>query len=351
MADLAISTVFFEHHRQAFGVAETNPRISWRFEGSVSDWEQSSYDIEVARQGVKKDKTNLFSFNSSNSVYVPWPDEALGEAEAASVRVRAHSNDGLSTPWSDWANVETALLSNDGWDGAVPITADLFQNNNSTAKRPIYFRNDFRVPEGSIASARLYITGLGIYEAEINGERVGDLVLAPGWQSYNHRHVYDSYDVTSLINSGHNAIGVIVGEGWFLGRLGSDSVRDTYGDCIGLLSTLVITLQDGTTVTVPTGEDWTASGGPIVSGEIYDGEVYDARLEKQIEHWSTSKFSARGKAWSKVRTLPPLTGKLTPPDQPGIRKIEVRDAQKILKSPSGKTIVDFGQNLVGWHKY
>ncbi|RFN46372.1 alpha-l-rhamnosidase a [Fusarium flagelliforme] len=324
MADLAISTVLFEHHRQAFGIAETKPRITWRFEGTVSDWEQSAYDIEVARNGPKAHKPSLFSFNSSDSLYVPWPDKELAESEAASVRVRAHGSDGLSTPWSDWAHVETGLLSEKSWVGAVPITADIFEQSNITAKRPIYFRRDFQVPRGAIASARLYITGLGIYEAEINGKRVGDLVLAPGWQSYNHRHVYDSYDVTSLLKSGKNAIGVVVGEGWFLGRLGPESV------------------------TVGTDGDWRASGGPIVSGEIYDGEIYDARLAKQIQGWSTATFAAKAKAWRKVRTLPSLKGKLTPPDGPGIRRIEEKEPERILKSPSGKTIIDFGQNLVGW---
>ncbi|CAG1959015.1 unnamed protein product [Fusarium graminearum] len=348
MADLAISTVFFEHHRQAFGIAETKPRITWRFEGTVSDWEQSAYDIEVARNGRKVDETALFSFNSSNSLYVPWPDEELGESEAATVRVRAHGNDGLSTPWSDWVNVETGLLTEDSWVGAVPITADIFEQSNNTAKRPLYFRRDFQIPQGAIASARLYITGLGIYEAEINGKRVGDLVLAPGWQSYSHRQVYDSYDVTSLLTAGKNAIGVVVGEGWFLGRLGPESVRNNWGDSIGLLSKLVITLENGKNVTLGTDMDWRASGGPVVSGEIYDGETYDARLAKQIRGWSTAAFDTKRKTWSRVRTLPPLKGKLTPPDQPGIRRIEEKEPQRMFRSPSGKTIIDFGQNLVGW---
>ncbi|KAJ4113862.1 hypothetical protein NW768_011392 [Fusarium equiseti] len=348
MADLAISTVLFEHHRQAFGIAETKPRITWRFEGTVSNWEQNAYDIEVARSGPKVDKTSLFSFNSSSSLYVPWPDDELAESEAASVRVRAHGNGGLSTPWSDWANVETGLLSENSWVGAVPITADVFEQSNNTAKRPIYFRRDFQVPRKAIASARLYITGLGIYEAEINGKRVGDFVLAPGWQSYNHRHVYDSYDVTTLVKTGENAIGVVVGEGWFLGRLGPESVRNGYGDSVGLLSKLVVTLKNGRKVVVGTDGDWRASTGPIISGEIYDGETYDARLAKQLHGWSTAAFSAKGKSWVKVRTLPPLKGKLTPPDQPGIRRIEEREAERILKSPSGKIIIDFGQNLVGW---
>lgn len=100
-------------------------------------------------------------------------------------------------------------------------------------KRPVHFRNDFNIPD-NISTARLYITALSLYEAEINSQRVGDHVLAPGWQTYNYRHIYDTYDVTELITSGENAIGVVVGEGWYAGRLGyNGGHRNIYGDTLG----------------------------------------------------------------------------------------------------------------------
>jgi alpha-L-rhamnosidase len=283
MTSLAISSVFFEHHQCALGIAETKPRITWRFEGNVSNWEQSAYDIELLRESTSRGQTNIFSFNSSNSLYVPWPDEELGDGEAASIRVRAHGSGSKSTLWSDWVVVETGLLSKDSWAAAKPISADVCKSSNKASKRPIYFRREFEIPNAPIASARLYITGLGIYKAKINGQRVGDLELAPGWQSYHHRHVYDTYDVTDMVKVGRNAIGVVAGEGWYSGRLGSDGgTRDIYGDSIGILATLIIVLDNGTKVIIPTDAKWKASRGPIVSSEIYDGETYDARLQSQI---------------------------------------------------------------------
>ena len=206
---VSISSVSFEHHRQAFGIAEASPRISWRFEGTAVDWEQTGYEIEITRDGVPR----IFGANSSASTLISWPDEPLSSSESATVRARAYGS-GAATDWSDVVSVETALLDGD-WAGAIPIAADRETEINAT-HNPILFRKAFDI-NSTIASARLYITGLGIYEAKINGQRVGDHVLAPGYMSYQFRHTYDTYDVTDLLNNGKNAIGVTVGEGWWSG--------------------------------------------------------------------------------------------------------------------------------------
>ncbi|OBR11276.1 Alpha-l-rhamnosidase [Colletotrichum higginsianum IMI 349063] len=341
---VSISQVTFEHHRLAFGIAESEPRISWRFDGNAVDWEQSAYDVEISRG--RDGSSNIHKFNSSTSLLVPWPEQALQTAEQATVRARAHGKPGQpSTPWSDWVTVETGLLDSSDWAGAVPIAADR-ETEVDAPKRPIYFRKSFPVG-ANVTRARLYITALGIYEAEINGRRVGDYVLAPGWQSYNYRHVYDAYDVTELVTSGENAIGVAVGEGWFSGRLSyGGGVRNNYGDTIGLLSLLVVTLDDGSVVKVPTDPTWQANTGPVVSSEIYNGEHYDSTLEAAVEGWSSAAFEANN--WLSVKELPALKGELVPPDGPPVRRIEERKPESIFESPSGKTIIDFGQNLVGW---
>ena len=340
---VSLSHISFEHHREALGIAESQPRISWRFEGNVVNWEQRSYDLEIERDdnGVP----DVYSVNSTDSIYVPWPGEALKSAESAHVRVRAHGLEGQpSTDWSEWASVETGLLNDEDWGDAVPIAAAR-ETEVDAPKRPIHFRNDFTI-NGNISSARLYITALGLYEAEINGKRVGDYVLAPGWQSYDYRHVYDTYDVTELVGDGDNAIGAIVGEGWYSGRLGfGGGSRNIYGDTLGLLALVVVTTDDGEKHSFATNEDWHASLGPIITSEIYDGEKYDARLELD-EGWSSAGFDESD--WLAVKQLPPLKGALVPADGPPVRKMEEVRPISIHTSPSGKTIVDFGQVLVGW---
>ncbi|KAI8286561.1 hypothetical protein K4K59_007044 [Colletotrichum sp. SAR11_240] len=341
---VSISQLSFEHHRLALGIAESEPRISWRFGGNAVDWQQTSYDLEVIRG--TGGAPSIHSVNSSDSLLVPWPESPLSAAEQATVRARAHGQSGQpSTPWSDWVTVETGLLNSSDWLGAVPIAADR-DTEIDAPKRPIYFRKTFPVT-ANVSSARLYITALGLYEAEINGNRVGDLVLAPGWQSYNYRHVYDTYDVTELVNSGNNAIGVVVGEGWFSGRLSyGGGFRNNYGDTIGLISLLVVTLDDGSTVEVPTDTSWQASTGPILTSEIYNGEKYDSRLEADLEGWSSAAFQASG--WLATKEVDAPKGDLVPPDGPPVRRVEERKPEAIFQSPSGKTIIDFGQNLVGW---
>ncbi|KAF2190898.1 bacterial alpha-L-rhamnosidase N-terminal [Zopfia rhizophila CBS 207.26] len=155
-------------------------------------------------------------------------------------------------------------------------------------KRPIQFRRGFNVASNA-TSARLYITALSLYEAEINGQRVRDHVLAPSYQVYNYRHVYGTYDVTELVTSGENATGVTVGGGWYPGRFGfrkagAQSVRKH----ARLLSLLIITNADGSKETIKSDTTWHANIGPIITSKLHDGEVYNATLEINGRHLQDS---------------------------------------------------------------
>jgi alpha-L-rhamnosidase len=339
---VSLTSLSFEHHHPAFGIAETEPRISWKFSGDAVNWEQNAYDVEITRgvDGVP----NIFNVNSTDSILIPWPDKPLASAESATVRARAHGKEGLpSTEWSDPYSVETALLKADDWAGAITIVADRATEVDAP-KQPVLFRKDFSAGE-NIASARLYITALGLYEAEINGKRVGDHVLAPGYQAYNYRHVYDTYDVSDLVKSGDNAIGVTVGEGWYSGRFGFGArPRNLYGDTVGLLALLVTTDSEGKKQTIISDSTWKANTGPIITSEIYDGEVYNATLRQ--DGWSSAKFEES--SWIPTKITDFSQDKLAPPDGPPIKKHEEIKPVKIFASSSQKTVLDFGQNLVGW---
>ncbi|KAG7432299.1 hypothetical protein Forpi1262_v007121 [Fusarium oxysporum f. sp. raphani] len=349
---VSISHVSFEHHRNALGIAETCPCISWRFQGQADDWEQSAYDIQVIREIDTDSQTH--SSNTSQSRFVTWPGDPLQSAEAARVRVRAHGLTGQpSTDWSDWASVETGLIQPKDWQDALPITS-CQKVDKTKPKRPLYFRKVFYVGTEStkIQKARLYITALGLFEAEINGQRVGDHVLAPGFQSFKHRHAYETYDVTDMVQKGRNAVGIIVGEGWYAGRLfGLDDTREfrnLYGDKIGALCLLEVTLSDNTKVHIPTNKTWSSNFGPVSDSQIYDGETYDSRQELAINGWSTASF--HDDDWLGVDELPPLTSDLVPSDGPPVRKLAEIKPKEIFQTRSDKIVVDFGQSFAGWVK-
>ncbi|WP_405632504.1 glycoside hydrolase family 78 protein [Streptomyces sp. NBC_00016] len=215
---------------------------------------------------------------------------------------------------------------------------------SATAARPAaLLRGEFTV-RAAVEAARLSVTALGVYELELNGAVVGDHVLAPGWTSYRHRHRYQVFDVTDLLREGANAWGAHLADGWYRGLLGfNGGTRNIYGEDTGLLAELRIEYADGTAHTVTTGGDWRWSAGPVTAAGLYEGEEYDARREQA--GWSEPGFDAS--AWAPVRLLPFDTSVLFEADSPPVRRIESVAPVAVTTSPTGRTLVDFGQNLVG----
>ena len=237
--------------------------------------------------------------------------------------------------------VEAGLLQPEDWSAQF-ITPGWEDDTTESQPSPM-LRREFSVKAG-LERARLYITALGVYDAQINGTPVGDHVLDPGWTVYDHRLLYQTYDVAPLLSEGQNAIGAILGDGWYRGRFGfGGGRRNIYGDRLALLAQLELVYEDGSTERIVTDENWRAATGPILSSEIYDGEIYDARLERP--GWSTPGYD--DKDWSRVARLQRNLDTLVALTGPPIRRTEVVTPVSISRSPSGRTLVDFGQNLVG----
>ncbi|MFI0354925.1 glycoside hydrolase family 78 protein [Actinomadura sp. 9N407] len=205
-----------------------------------------------------------------------------------------------------------------------------------------YFRGEF-ASEGCPRRATLYVTAIGVVEPYLNGERVGDEVLAPGWTSYRHRLSVSRHEVTHLVTPGANALGAIVGEGWALGRLGYENRRNHYANRPAVLLQLELEYPDGHTEVVGTDRSFTAGTGAVLANSLYDGEEHDARLEP--EGWSRPGFDDG--AWSRVEEFDWDLGTLVIEAAPPIRRVEEIPPVAILKSPPGSTIVDFGQNISG----
>ncbi|MWA16161.1 glycoside hydrolase family 78 protein [Streptomyces sp. BA2] len=229
------------------------------------------------------------------------------------------------------------------WTAQV-ITPAWPQEPPGPAGRPAtLLRGEFTV-SGPVRQAELRVTALGVYEMQLNGAVVGDHVLAPGWTSYHHRHRYQSFDVTTSLRPGANTWGAHLADGWYRGLLGfNGGNRDLYGPHTGLLAELRIEYADGSVRTATTGPGWRAAAGPVTATGLYEGEVHDARRE--LPGWSTPDFDATH--WHPVRVLDFDTSVLFPADSPPVRRIECLPPVAVTTSPTGRTLVDFGQNLVG----
>ena len=322
-----LSPVRFEHHREALGIGEPAPRLSWQV-AAEPGWHQAAYELAVGDE--------VFLVASASSVLVPWPAAPLRPREARTVRVRVIGDDGSVSDWSDPSVVERGLEAAD-W------TASLIEPTAGERGPAAVLRREFTV-DGGIAAARLYATAHGIYVAEINGRRVGDDALAPGWTSYHRRLRYQTYDVTDLLRPGANAIGFQVADGWWRGRLGfAAGARDTYGTSLGLLAQLEVTAADGSRAAVGTDGTWRCATGPVRAADLYDGEHYDATRE--LPGWSRPGFDDSG--WDTCRHGALDVATLVPPDGPPVRATEGIAVRETLTTPSGKTVLDFGQNLVG----
>jgi alpha-L-rhamnosidase len=242
--------------------------------------------------------------------------------------------DGETSAWSAPAVIEAGLLEPADW------TAQLI----SPAADPApLVRKQFRLG-GPVVSARLYITAHGLYRASINGQPVSDDAFAPGWTTYHHRLRCQTYDVTRLVADGDNAIGAQLADGWFRGRLGfvKDN-RHVYGDALGLLAQLEVVLAGGRTVVIGTDGSWRSSAGPVTAADLYDGEHYDARLERP--GWSAPGLDDRD--WLPCTPVGFDPGALVAPDGPPVRPVDHVPVREVMTSPSGRTLLDFGQNLVG----
>ncbi|KAF1955373.1 hypothetical protein CC80DRAFT_564968 [Byssothecium circinans] len=328
-----IVNVSVEHHHNGFAIFHSRPRISCRFGATpVKGWTQASYTLIISRGG--NDET--YEISSSESVLVPWPSSPLSSREVANIRVRATGKDGSQTNWAT-LDIEVALLEPSQWKARL-ISGP--RQPRDEPKPPFRVRKTFNC--SATGPARLYATSHGIYQVEINGKVVGDELLTPGWQSYKHRLHYQAYDVTPYLVKGENDIGAYVAEGWYAGRLGRPGVLNNFGDRLSFLGQVEVA---GEAVCI-TDQTWDWLHGPVLGAEIYNGETFDSALDDVS--WSTTDTSA--KPIGKVEEVGFPEAGLIAPDVCPVRRVMGLSAKELIITPSGKKILDFGQNLVDWLK-
>ena len=312
-----------EHLQNPIGVDFTSPRLFWNCEGGKR---QTAYQIVAA------DDSGSVLWDSgrveSAAMRAQWGGKPVPPKTKVLWKVRLWDETDTSGDWAD-ASFETGM---DAWK-AKWITGNYPVNKKE--RYPVdCFRKAFHAAD--VKKARLYITACGLYEAKLNGQRIGDFILAPGITDYRKRVQYQTYDVTGLLQNGENALTVQLADGWYRGSCGAWGLKNQYGTETKLLAQLELTRADGSVQTVATDESWAWSNdGAIRFADNKDGEIVDAQKEPTYS----------GKA--KVTSHP-----VTPSASNNVPVAEhERLKAKRITTPSGKTVLDFGQNIAGYAEF
>jgi len=345
-APLGVSGQRVECLANPVGIDAVRPRLSWRLVSTGRNTMQTAYQLQVAigEANLARGEDLLWDSGkvaSDASVFVDYAGPPTVSRTRYYWRVRVWDASAHASAWSPSAYWENGLLRSDDWTarwiGPAPSGSD------SLASPSPLLRRAFRV-RGPVRSARLYVTSLGLYEAYLNGQRVGDQLFTPGWTSYHHRLQYQTYDVTTLLQPGENAVAAVLGDGWYRGRLGFFGQRNLYGQRLALRAQLEIRYQDGRTERVVSDADWKMTPGPVLASDIYGGETYDARLEHR--GWAAPRYD--DSAWAPVAVLEPPSASLVAPVSPPVRRVRELHPVTIRPAPSGAMVFDLGQNFTGW---
>ncbi|HET8845129.1 MAG TPA: family 78 glycoside hydrolase catalytic domain, partial [Ktedonobacteraceae bacterium] len=326
------------YQRNPLGIDVKTPRLGWKLTSDQRGATQSSYQIQVrSGQELLWDSGKV---RSDQSLHIPYRGPVLRSMQRCTWRVRVWDRHDLPSSWSQPGWWEMGLLSPLDWH-AQWIEPNWEEDPDRSNPCP-HLRTTFILRE-SIVSARLYVTAHGLYDVSLNGQRVSDAYFTPGYTSYHHRLQYQVYDVGALVQVGENALGVILGDGWYRGEIGVFSHRHVYGERLGLLLQLQVRYADGSAQVVASDQQWRASTGPILLSDLKEGEHYDARLE--MSGWNVAHFDDN--LWQGVRIAAAGLENLVATMGPVVRRKEQFVPVQILTTPSGETVVDMGQNFAG----
>jgi len=352
---LKTGTLTCEYIANPLGIDIAHPRLSWTLTGDGRNQQQTAYELLVSdnEAAIKNGKGNMWTTGkvmSDQSLHITYEGQPLQPFTRYYWRVRVYDQQGVASGWSAPQWFETAALTASNWQGqwigdgsTLPAREEDFYKED---RMPL-FRKTF-TPKRKITAARLYISGLGYYEAYLNGKKVGDHMLDPGWTAYQQQVLYTVYDITRDIRSGTNAAGIMLGNGWynafplrFWGSINMRNALTTGRPCVKAMIRVVY--DNGTSEVIATDESWQTAPGPVVRNNIYLGEHYDARLE--VAGWSTAAAATAG--WKQAVQATEPVGTLTPQMQPPIRVTKTVKPISVTEIKPGVYLFDMGQNFAG----
>ncbi len=352
-----IQSLHCENQHNPLGIDVSQPRLGWILKSNAGErgQYQTAYQIQVASSlallnAGKADVWNSGIIDNIASNNISYNGKGLSSEKRYYWRIRIWDNRKNPSTWSSPAFWEMGLLNASDWKGKwiEEIKASSEENKNLYEdKAAPLFRRDFTAPR-KIKKAVMYVSGLGYYEAFLNGKKVGNKVLEPGWTNYSKRILYSTYDVSSYMTTGNNCVGMILGNGWYnplpMKFWGRRNIREslTVGEPKFIMQ-LNIEYSDGTKDHIVSDDAWKVTAGPILQNNIYLGEKYDAR--KEVPGWSKAGLNTSN--WGPVKNAAAPSGKLCSEQLPPIVVGDTISPISIKKIVGEKFIVDFGRNFSG----
>lgn len=333
------------------GIDAAQPRLSWVLESGRRGEMQTAYQILVASsiEKLKGDEGDLWDTGktvSDRSIQVVYAGKPMRSGLRAYWKVRAWGKDGKASAYSEAASWEMGLLARADWKGKwISAVASQAKDAGAPVVPGPLFRKGFTLGK-PVRSARAYICGVGYYELHLNGAKVGDHVLDPAFTRYDRRVLYVTYDVTGQLKPGANAVGVMLGNGWYnmQNRCTWDFDKAPWRSAPAVLAQIRVEYADGTSETICTDETWKVCKGPVVFDCIRNGETYDARLERP--KWDAPDFDEAD--WQAAFAVEGPKGVLSAQDMPPIRVMETLMPVKNTQVKPGVIVFDIGQNFAGW---
>ena len=336
-----------EYENSPLGIETPSPRFSWILESDKRDDRQSAYRILVSstvallNQNVG-DKWDSGQVASTDTVNIPYAGDGIESGEQCCWKVMCWDNGEVPGAWSEASTFEMGLLKKSDWQGSWIC-------GGKGVSSPL-FRDEFDIPS-EVARARLYICGIGWHEAYVNGDKIGDHEFDPAPTWYDNifpfeiqsRVLYVAHDITEMLHSGRNAIGAMLGHGWYSSDTGDPAGRISIGQQPILIAQVNIDLADGSRMCLFTNDTWQTHSGPIETNDLYSGESYDARQE--TDGWKLPGF---GTDWKRASLAEPPSGRLVSQSVEPERVTRRFDAARKLQSGEDRWIFDFGQFISGW---
>ena len=304
-------------------------------------------DAELAGKGHKITITKaLYGLKGDPKKQIDIKEKLQAHVDAGNLSLKVTNEFAGKDPAREEKKVLEAQWLVEDWKSGIVVNeneiCDLTIGRPKQYLPAPYLRKEFTVATG-VKRAIVYATAQGVYELSLNGQRVSNDVFMPGWTDYKQRIYYTAYDVTDLLKEGPNAIGAILGDGWFRGNI-SCIGQNKYGNKLRLKAQLHIDYQNGQSEILATDPSWKASYGPILESDMQAGEVYDARLE--MPGWSQAGFDQS--SWSPIVTGASLKPLLQAYPGVPVRAVKELPAVKVSEPTPGTYVFDLGQNFSGW---